>query len=206
MAMTAPIDNNKKDFGPREEPRPGMRPARIFRIVDIGSHIKKGYQGAEDKVVRQVRIDFELPTELLKEGEFAGKPMVVGETFTFSTGDKASLRKKIINPLFPGLSKDEGFRFDLTRLLGQEVLVQLVKSEPNAQGKSYINIQTVTPLPEGMPCSKEHALPQVAYSLGDAETYEVLPNWLKNKILDCEEFKAQSRANAATGTENEVPF
>ena len=195
MALIAPPSTNK-DFT-RENPPTGMQLARVFRIAELGTH-PKTFQG-ETKMQRQIRIDWELPTKLLTQGELAGKPFCVGETFGFSVTPKSTLRKKVLNGLVPGMTDEVANAFDLTKLLGQECLINIARSEnmkdPN---KPYFNIMAVTPLMEGMSVPPNApANPKVAYALGDTEAWDLLPKWIKDKIGEAEEYKHL----APTGTE-----
>lgn len=199
MGLYAPSSNNANFI--RENPPVGMSMARIFRIAELGTHLKKGFQGAPDKMQRQIRIDFELPLDLMTQGDLAGKPFCVGETFAFSVHEKSGLRKKILNMLVPRMDDAKAKTFDLSKLIGTCCLVNLVESIVG--DKPYVNIATVTPLMKGQKIPDDApANPQMVYSLGDNQAFQKLPKWIQNKIME----SAEMMHGEATGTDSDVPF
>jgi len=48
------------------------------------------------------------------------------------------------------LPKEERDEFDVYGLLGQSAMLNVLHSEPNAEGRVYANIKSVSPVPAGM--------------------------------------------------------
>jgi hypothetical protein len=211
MTLIAPPATNK-DFGPREHPEPGMHMARIFRIVDFGTQEKKDPLGAIT-LKRQLRIDWELPLDLLTQGDLAGKPFCVGETFTFSVHEKSSLRKKVLNQLVPGINNENANQFDFSTLLGKECLINIIRDK-TATGKEFDKISAVTPLMKGQSIPKDApANPHTIYGIGDANV-DALPNWQREVILKSKEMANGGKPYAGTlgpqgsvsGASDDIPF
>src|ERR1700685_4504260 len=85
-------DTRGGDF---EQPPIGTHMARCVRVIDIGTQ-RGEYQGKVN-IRRQCIIAWELPTELMSEGDSAGKPFIVSRFYTASLGKKANLRADLQN-------------------------------------------------------------------------------------------------------------
>jgi len=121
-------------------PAPGTVPARVARIIEIGSHATKF--GVKD----QVQIWFSLPTRLIAdEGDYQGKQhMVRTQRMRKSSNEKASLMK-YVNVLNPQASS-------LAELINLPSYLTIVHNEVESQGKKevYANIMGIMGVPEGM--------------------------------------------------------
>ena len=133
--------------GDFEHPPEGMRLARCFKIVDMGTHLNPVYS----KEIHKAQIYFELPNTLMKDGPSTGKPFIVKQAYTLSHHKKANLRIALegwYGKRFDTKALDQAGGFDLEKLIGRPALVNIVHSE---DGK-YANIATINPLPDGMEC------------------------------------------------------
>jgi hypothetical protein len=113
------------------------------KVLDLGTH----YNEKKMKDERKFRIDFE-STELMQDGEYAGKPFLLIANFNFSMYQNSRLCQFVeawMGRKFP--SQDEADNFDLDTLLGKTALVNVIHSD---DGK-WVNIGSIMPLPEGMP-------------------------------------------------------
>ena len=130
-----------------ENVAPGTYPARCYRFLDLGTQ-PKTYKG-QTKLVHQVRLSWELPTELMTKGEYEGNPFTVHNTFAWSMSEKAILRKtleswrgkKFVDADFG----DNGF--DTRKLLGATCMIGISHIEKD--GKIYSNIASVSSLLKG---------------------------------------------------------
>lgn len=133
--------------GDFELPSEGMKLARCFKVVDMGTHLDPVF----GKEIHKARIFFELPKVLYKDGPQQGQPMILNQQYSLSHHKKANLRLMLENwygKRFDTKQLNEKGGFDLTKLIGRPGLLNIVHSE---DGK-YANIATVNPLPEGMEC------------------------------------------------------
>lgn len=168
----------------------GSHVAFCYSVVDLG--LQPGSQKFPDPK-HQVRLTFELPTEVItytKDGEEVSGPMSIGQTFTASMNEKANLRKFIesmFGKRFP--SDNDAANFEFANLVGRKCLLNVVHNESG--GKTYANIQSAMPIPNGMPADFKQTNASVVFDADDPDPAEFakLPKWLQEKIenrLDAE--------------------
>ncbi len=135
--------NNQKEFIPLEA---GNHIGRVCGLIHIGT-ITDNIQGKE--VTRnRVFISFEIPGQLRDDG----KPQTIGQEFTLSMHRQGNLLPFVESMLGAKLSAEETKAFDVYTLVGKPAMVNVIHSEPNAEGVVYANIKGVSPLPKGMEC------------------------------------------------------
>jgi len=132
-------DSGGGDF---EQPPAGTHVARCIKIIDIGTQ-RGEYQGKATSK-RQCIIGWELPTELMTEGEYAGKPFTVSKFYTASLGEKANLRKDLANWRGREFTEQELAGFESKAILDKCCLLSLT---PNEKGK--IRVTGIMALPKG---------------------------------------------------------
>lgn len=125
------------------QPPLGTHPARCVRIIDIGTQ-KGEYQG-EANIRRQCIIAWELPTELMPDGEKAGQPFLVSKFYTASLSEKANLRKDLENWRTRAFTKEELGGFESKNILGKPCMLSL-----SANDKGKVRVTGVMALPKGM--------------------------------------------------------
>jgi len=136
--------NSQKEFKPLEA---GTHVGRVCGIINIGT-ITDNFKG-EDVTRNRVYISFEIPSQLKEDG----KPYVVGQEFTLSMHKQGNLLPFIESMLGIRLDKDAAKEFDVYSLVGQPAMVNVIHSEPNADGNVFANIKSISPLPKGMDCA-----------------------------------------------------
>jgi hypothetical protein len=128
-----------------ENPPAGVHPARLIRILDLGSQ-PSSFPG-QTKLVRKIVLSFEL---LGEERMSDGRPFVVTRRFSMTIGEKSALR-----PFLEGWRgrkySPEDLRngLPIENTLGQYALLTLIESERD--GRMYANIASASMLPKGMP-------------------------------------------------------
>lgn len=132
-------DSGGGDF---EQPPVGTHIAVCVKIIDIGTQ-KGEYQG-KATMKRQCIVGWELPNELMTEGEFAGKPFVVSKFYTASLGEKANLRKDLANWRGRDFTEQELAGFDSKNILGKPCMISLTQ---NDKGKTRVT--GVMAIPKG---------------------------------------------------------
>lgn len=172
---------------------PGTYLARCYAMYDLGTHDDE-YQGRQKKT-HKVRITWELPTEtrVFKE-EKGEQPFSISKEFTLSMAEKANLRAFLTSWRGKPFSADEASAFDITKLLGVPCQISIIhetgKKDPS---RMYERISAISPLMKGVTCP-----PQVnetfVFSLEqfDPNVFTALPDWLKDKIRESDEYKAMS--------------
>ena len=176
-------DQGGGDF---EQPPIGTHVARCVKLIDIGTQ-ENTYEGKVTRK-RQVIIGWELPNELMTEGEYAGKPFAVSRFYTASLGEKANLRKDLANWRGRDFTKEELAGFDIKNLLTKACLVSLT---PNEKGRARVT--SVIALPKGMGCPTQ-ANPTFYLSLEpdefDEKVFDSLSDRMKEMIRKSPEYAA----------------
>jgi len=145
------------------------------------------------RYVEQIIFTFEFPAVTVEvDGET--KPRQLSRTFTASTGERAGLRKLLKTWRgrdFP--SSEEMADYELTERLGKSALIQVLQNE-----NGYANIESVIPLPSGMPDpSTDTALQSFDVEAWNDEAFEALPEWIQEKIKNSTQWKEQHAPETA---------
>ena len=125
----------------------GTHLARCFKIIDLGTQHNAKY----DKNHHKIMIVWELPEELIPEGELKGQPFAVSNWYTLSLGEKANLRKDLESWRGKSFDPDELAGFNIGNLLGKACYLNLVYNK--VDDKTYVNISSIMKLPKGIECS-----------------------------------------------------
>ena len=186
MAITATNSGSHKDFEPIEA---GTYAARCISMIEIGT-ITEQFQG-EEKRMRKVRITWELPTEqkVFKE-ENGEQPYVVSKEFTLSMHEKATLRKYLQDWRGQAFTEAEAKAFDISVLLGKPCMLSVTHKVSEKNGKTYAEIAGVSKLMKGLECPPQiNPTTELSYDNFVWDTYNNLPQYLRDKIASSEEFQ-----------------
>jgi hypothetical protein len=190
-----------------EQPPIGTHVARCVKMIDIGTQ-KGEYQG-KVTTKRQCIVGWELPTEMMQEGELAGKPFLVSKFYTASLNEKANLRKDLENWRNKPFTPEELAGFDSRNILGKACMVTLSE---NQQGK--VRVTGVTSLPKSVNVPAQ-ITPTLYFSLEDGEydahVFDGLSDGIKKLIQVAPEFKALHEPRPAAGGQHndsteDIPF
>jgi hypothetical protein len=149
-------DSGGGDF---EQAPVGTEAARCVRIIDLGTQ-KGDYQGQVTRK-RQNLITWELPNSKMETGEFAGQPFLISKFYTASLGEKANLRRDLVNWRGREFSPEELAGFDPKNILGKCCMLSITA---NDKGKSRVT--AVMALPKGMPVP-DQINPSIYFSLDE---------------------------------------
>lgn len=145
------------------------------------------------KMMNKIRLSFELPlkTKVFKEGEPA-KPITIHKEYTFSMAEKANLRKLVEGMIGTTLIDHEAYAFDIETLVGMECLLG-IKHKKTAKGNIRAEIASSSPLMEGQTCPTAINTPTILmYSSWDPAKFEAQPEFVREKMMESEEFKART--------------
>lgn len=207
MVSTLP----KAEGGNFETTPAGTFIARCYRFLDLGSH-EQMFQGESKGLKRLVMIGFELPTELMTTGEYAGKPFTIHKRYTWSTHEKATMRKDL--EAWRGKKfNDHEFGpggFDVRNLLGVPCTLSIAHSEKD--GSVYANITGIGPAMKGVKLP-EAINPTVFLDLEpeafDRDVFAGLSEKLQKFIAESPEyhklFGAAPKANGYAGAKGAQP-
>lgn len=198
-------DTGSGDF---EQPPVGTHVARCVKMIDIGT--QRGEWQGKATMKRQVIIGFELPNELMTEGDYAGKPFAVSKFYTASLSEKANLRRDLANWRGRDFTQQELLGFDAKNILGKPCMLSLT---PNDKGK--VRITGVMALPKGTQVP-EQINPTVYLSLETGEfdptVFDALSDGYKKLIKVSPEYaeltqpKQGPQKNSVADIENDIPF
>lgn len=173
-------DNGGGDF---EQPPVGTTVARCVKIIDIGTQ-KGEYQGKATSK-RQCIVGWELPNELMTEGEYAGKPFNVSKFYTASLGEKANLRKDLQNWRGREFTDDELRGFESKNILGKACMLSLTQND-----KGKVRVTGVMALPKGMQVPPQ-VNESVYFSLDEfnPHVFDALSDGIKKMITASPEYQ-----------------
>lgn len=184
---------------PREPIPAGAYAARCYSIVDLGTR-EEIIQG-NAKVLRKVRVTFELPTERRVFNEEKGEqPCVISKEFNLVLSEKSTLRAFLRSWRGKDFTEEEAKAFDVAKLIGAACLLNIIHVKGKANpSKTYDEIGSVSPLPKGMACPPQEN-PSFEFSLDeyDQAAYDALPNFLKEKVSGSFEFRDLMAQNKAS--------
>lgn len=177
-------DSGGGDF---EQPPVGTHPARCIKIIDIGTQ-KGEYQGKAN-FKRQVIIGWELPTELMTEGDYAGKPFTTSKFYTASLSEKANLRKDLQNWRGREFTAEELAGFESKKILGAPCMLSLTTND-----KGKVRVTGVMALPKAMKATlPEQINPSVYFSLEPDEfsmnDFEALSDGIRKMVALSPEYQ-----------------
>jgi hypothetical protein len=182
---------------PKQPPIPaGMHVATCYYVVDVGTH-HFTWQG-DEKTTRKVYLGFEVHGERMtipaKDGEpEKDLPRAISQDYTISLDKKSNLRKTLDSWRGKPFTPEELKGFDLQNILGAPCMLNLAHSVCG----QYANIIGVVPMMKGMP-TPDQENPTLEFSVddlvtgADSEWPENMPNWLREKVKESDEFKALS--------------
>lgn len=176
---------------PKELIEAGNYVARCYQMIQIGT-VTEIING-ESKILKKVRIGWELPTEqkVFKE-ENGLQPLVVNEEYTLSLSEKANLRKMLASWRGKDFTTDEAKSFDITALIGKACMLNIIhqpsKGDPT---RIYSKIGSVSNVPKGLTVpSAINDVFLLSYDNFDWNKYNSLPDFIKDKMKVSIEFKS----------------
>jgi len=195
-----------------QDPPVGTHIMRCIRLIDLGTQ-KRVWEGKES-FARQNVIGWELPTELITEGDSAGKPFIVHKFYTTSLSPKANLYGDLVNWRGQEFTPEELEGFEEKNLLDKTCLGSLTKND-----KGKVRLTAVIKAGRNMTCpARVNDL--LYFSLEperfDRTVYDSLSQGFKDMIARSPEFAelngkgpAVVRGAVHTGTvddADDIPF
>lgn len=171
----------------------GTHVARCIKILDLGTQ-KEEWQG-DASFKQKVLVAWELPTELIQDGEKAGQPFVVSKFYTQSLSEKANLRKDLETWRNRPFTATELEGFDAKNILGKPCLLTIVHTD-----KGKVKVSAVTSVPKGMAVPPQ-VNPSVYFSLEefDEKVFATLSDKLKQMVMASPEYQQLVNPNTGPG-------
>ena len=184
MGITAKqSEKQEREYTPAPQ---GNHIAICYQIIEIGTEKKMTAQGLKEQ--KKVRLTWELTNELMADG----KPYSVGADYTLSMYKSAILRRDVENWIGKKFTDEEAEVYDISKLINQPCMLNVVHNVSAKNGKTYANVSGVTPLAKGVP-KPTQIDPGFVFSFDpwDDKKFASLPEWIKKRIEQTPEFKAR---------------
>lgn len=192
---------------------PGTYAARCIKVIDLGTQTVKDFDTeGETKKKHQIMVTWELPTELIEDGEYIGQPYCVSRFYTATLGEKSNLRKDLEAWRGRNFTAEELGGFSLKSILGKPCMVSVVHS---AKGRA--NVKAVLALVKGM--TVQPAINTlVSYDIdadGFSTKFDALSDGIRKIIHGSDEYQSASGVPVEQVSENdkgedvnasEIPF
>lgn len=186
MALNAAnIKNNNGNKERVEQPvvEPGMYPARIVQIIDIGLQAQRSYEGQAKPPANEIMISYEFADVFMvdKDGnEVEDKPRWISEAIPlYSIQQEKAKSTQRYNAADP----DGVYGGDFSKLAGAPVNISVVHKKKG--DKTYVNIGAVAPMRK----RDADKIPDLAndpkvfdLDAPDMEIFGSLPQWVQDKI------------------------
>ena len=178
----------------------GVHLARCYRIIDLGTQ-KSEYMG-QVKYLHKIMLGWEIHGtddngKQIKMKD--GRPFAMFKNYTLAWSDKANLRLDLQAWRGKPFTAEELQKFDLEAILGHWCMLNVVE-KPGTDGKIYVNINGVTPVPSMI---KNVGLPTAVnknemFSLEtpDMTMFQGFSDNLKKKIMSSPEWEKLQKAPA----------
>lgn len=157
-------------------------PAVCCMLADLGDQYSEKF----DKMSRKVAISWELPGELLDNGD----SRKLTNVYTASLNAKGNLRKDLISWRGRDFTPEELKNFDLRNIVGAPCLLQVIH-KVKADGSKWAAIGGIMKLPKGMEMPKATMIP-IVFDLDEpnaAVGIQALPGWVQDRIFESETWK-----------------
>lgn len=189
-----------------KQPPIGTFVARCISIIDLGTQ-KGEYQG-KPNIARKCYVAWELPNEKMEDG----RPFIVGKFYTASLGEKANLRKDLVNWRGKAFTAEELMGFEERNLLDKTCMLSLTE---NANNK--VRVTGVMSKPKEVP-APDRVNEIVYFSLEkdrfSQDTFNSLSDWFKGEIMkspEWAELKAKDAKPPVGGAkaddfDDDIPF
>lgn len=162
----------------------GVYMARCYKLIDLGTQAGE-YEGKPSSK-RELVVGWEFPTKLMEDG----KPFVTSAFYTASIGERAKLRKLLIDWRGRDFTPEELSGFELKNLLGAPCQLNMV-----ANKKGKVVVGSASPLMEGTKCPdqmNESVFLSLEQGEFDIKLFEGLGEFFQKKIAASPEYQALS--------------
>ena len=185
----------------------GAFAARCYQIIDLGT--QTFFVKNETKQTHQVLFAWELSKKMDD-----GRPFTITEKYTRSLHEKAKLRGVLESWRGKKFTEPERNGFDIEQVLGKVCFLNIVHTKKGE--KTYANVASVMPVPEGMP-SPSAVNEQLFFNIEEwnNEVFAKIGTYYQNTIkrspeyelhASWQEVKTDSKKSESEFQNDEIPF
>lgn len=156
-----------------------------YLIADLGTQDRPPYQGQEKQPCHQLIIGWELTNTLMSTGE----PFVISKRYNVFSAENSKFRKDIESWAGRGFADEEFRQINILNFLNTGCLINIRHEVSKGNGKTYTNVDSVTPLMQGMEKPGPFN-PLVVYDLDEhsEETFNQLYPWIQEIVKQSPEY------------------
>ena len=162
---------------------PGVYIATCVGVVDLGEQYSEKFKNYRN----EVQFIWELSGETVEvDGEV--KPRQLSRTFSFAVGKKSSLRGFLSSWNGVQYSDEQFGELEVFDQVGRACQLNVVLNDTG----EYANVDSVIPLPKGMPAPKTGTEP-ICWDMErwDDAVFQVLPEWVQEKIKKSTQYQKE---------------
>lgn len=203
-----------KESGGNFTPLPaGSHIARCISVIALGTQPSELFSPTY-----KVMLTWEVPDEPIKGADGVEMPMTISKEYTLSLGKKSNLRKDLEGWRGREFTKEELEGFAVEKVLDQTCMLSVIHKQ-SSKGSTYAAITAISRLPKGAVCApRKHDLTDYEIEWGKDNRFTKLPEWIRKKIEQCEEWvhpaidqeqepiEAREGQAPAQVEEDDVPF
>lgn len=172
---------------------PGVYPARLVQLIDLGVQPQREYKGTAKPPVQELMVTYELVDEFMKDengDDVEGKPRWISENFPFHSlqADLAKSTKRYL-----AFDPTQAYEGDWSKCVGQPINVTVVSNKSG--DKVYDNVANIASMrPKDAGNCPELVNPTKVFDLDDPdmEVFNSLPKWIQDKIVGNLNFNGSS--------------
>lgn len=180
------VGNQNKNRIEQDNIQPGVYPARLVQIIDLGLQSQRPYLGKEKPPAQEIMLTYELVDEFMKDenGEdVPNKPRWVSETLPFYglAADKAKSTQR-----YNALDPNGDYDGDFTKAIESPCNVTIVNNA-GKDGKVYDNVAVISAMrPRDAAQCPQLVNPSKVFDCDnpDMEVFNKLPEWIQKKIKE----------------------
>ena len=183
----------------------GVHVARCIHVYDLGTQ-EVEFAG-EKKHQRKIQLGWEVLGEdeagvpMTIEVDGKEMPLTISKRYTLSLNEKAALRRDLEAWRGKPFAAEELKGFDVSKLLGAYCMLNCVEQE-GQNGKTYTNIQSITPLPRELAKHKAVGVHDTLIFDADAPdmaVFDKMHDKLQETIRASAEWQARSQKVVPAG-------
>lgn len=202
MALTVRA-SKKQQLAPIPE---GVYVAPCYLVADLGTVLDSMYE----KMRHEIVIGWEIPEERIdieRDGKKLNLPRAISKRYTFSLGEKSTLRHDLEKWRGRSFTPEELEGFDLHSVLGKSCQLQVVHEAARTDGHVYAKVGGILALPRSVSGPKpENELQWFSIEEGLEFIPDNIPEWIIDRIRESNEWKdAHSVQPGEVANEGEVP-